>query len=106
MRKLSCSEICNLNEIMIGGTEPIGETNYDQEVENNLMRLIDLGDWVLDGLYFAAQYHNRAEYSMKQVGERAKAAMMEWRDGLSLRLDELEAENDELVREKSQTTRI
>ena len=90
MRKLSNNEICNLNEVLIGGTEPIGETNYDLEVENNLMRLIDLGDWVLDGLYFAAQYHNRTEYSMKQVGERAKAAMMDWRDWLSLRLDELD----------------
>lgn len=90
MRKLSNSEICNLNEILIGGTEPIGETYYDQEVENNLMRLIDLGDWVLDGLYYAALYHNRTEYSMKQVGERAKAAMMEWRDWLSCKLEEMD----------------
>lgn len=90
MRRLSSSEICNLNEILIGGTEPIGETNYDLEVENNLRRLIDLGNWVLDGLYFAAQYHNRTEYSMNQVGERAKAAMMDWRDWLTRRLDELD----------------
>lgn len=90
MRKLSNSEICNLNEILIGGTEPIGETNYDQEVENNLMRLIDLGDWVLDGLLYAAEYHNRPEYSMRQVGQRAKAAMMEWRDWLARRLEEMD----------------
>lgn len=101
MRKLSNSEICNLNEILIGGTEPIGETYYDQEVENNLMRLIDLGNWVLDGLYSAARYHNRAEYSMKQVGERAKSTMMDWRDWLTRRLDELdgdEGEHDEDAR--------
>ena len=90
MRKLSSNEICNLNKILIGGTEPIGETNYDIEAEKNLVQLIDLGDWVLDGLLYAAEYHNRPEYSMRQVGQRAKAAMMEWRDWLTGKLDELD----------------
>ena len=82
-KKLSAHEICNLLEILVGSTEPQGETAIDDRVEQNLKILIDIGDWVLDGLYYTAQHRKDVWYSSKTIGERAYAVMLEWKEWLA-----------------------
>lgn len=83
MNKMTSSEICKLLEIVIGGTEPISDSGVDEVREENLKTLIDIGDWVLDGLLYAAEHRKDPYYSSQRVGERAYAAMLEWKEWLA-----------------------
>ncbi len=89
MRKLTSDEIFNLLEILIGKTEPVADSAIDYEIEENLTTLIDIGDWVLDGLYAAASHRKDPFYSSQRVGERAYAAMLEWKEWLAEKENEL-----------------
>ena len=40
MEKLTSNEIIKLLDALVGSTEPIGETNYDLEVVDNLQNQI------------------------------------------------------------------
>lgn len=82
-------EICKLLEIIVGDTEPVADTRVDEIREENLKTLIDIGDWVLDGLYYAANHRKDIYYSSQKVGERAYAAMLEWKQWLSEEEEEL-----------------
>lgn len=90
MKKLTSRDICNLLDILVGATEPYGDTAVDEVREQNLMTLIDIGNWVLDGVLFAADYYRSPMRSMQQIGMRAKSAMHEWQEWLSCRLEELD----------------
>lgn len=89
MKKLSSNEICNLLENLVGLTEPQAESAIDDEVEQNIKTLIDIGDWVLDGLLFAAEHRKDPYYSSRTIGERAYAVMLEWKDWLARKEEEL-----------------
>ena len=89
MRKLNPNEICNLLDIVIGETEPIADSGIDSVREENLKVLIDIGDWVLDGLYYAAAHRKDPFYSSQRVGERAYAAMLEWKEWIAEKENEL-----------------
>ena len=88
MSKLNSKEIIKLLDILIGGTEPIGETNYDDKVLHNLETLIDVTNWCLDGVMQAAEFIHRPEYSMNKVGFQAQCAMQEWIDWMCERMEE------------------
>lgn len=83
MDKMTSREICKLLEIIVGNTEPIADSAIDPEREENLKTLIDIGDWVLDGLFYAAEHRKDPYYSSKIIGERAYATMLEWKDWLA-----------------------
>lgn len=89
MKKLSSNEICNLLENLVGLTEPQAESAIDDEVEQNIKTLIDIGDWVLDGLLFAAEHRKDPYYSSRTIGERAYSVMLEWKDWLARKEEEL-----------------
>ena len=89
MRKITAEAICGLLDILIGPTEPVADSAIDVEREENLQTLIDIGNWVLDGLYYAAKHRKEPYYSSRKVGERAYATMLEWKDWLAEGEDEL-----------------
>ncbi len=89
MDKMTSGEICKLLEIVVGKTEPVADSAIDNEREENLKTLIDIGDWVLDGLLYAAEHRKDPYYSSRTVGERAYAAMLEWKDWLATKEGEL-----------------
>lgn len=82
MTKLNSNEIIKLLDALVGSTEPIGETNYDLEVSENLKIVIDICDWCLDGVLYARQYIGRPERSMHEVGFKAQCIMQEWKEWL------------------------
>lgn len=89
MKRMTDQEICKLLDIVIGPTEPVADSAIDVEREENLKTLIDIGNWVLDGLYYAAQHRKDQYYSSSIVGERAYVTMLEWKDWLAEKEDEL-----------------
>lgn len=89
MDKMTPREICKLMNILIGKTEPVADSTIDDECEENLKTLIYIGNWVLDGLLYAANHRKDPYYSSRTVGERAYAAMLEWKDWLTQKEIEL-----------------
>ncbi len=89
MEKMTSREICKLLDIIIGKTEPVADSAVDDEREENFQTLIDIGDWVLDGLFYAAEHRKDPYYSSRAVGERAYAAMLEWKDWLAQKEEDL-----------------
>lgn len=89
MTKLTAEAICELLDILIGPTEPVADSAIDVAREENLKTLIDIGNWVLDGLYHSAKHRKEPYYSSSKVGERAYGAMLEWKDWLIEVEDEL-----------------
>ena len=81
--KMTSREICKLLGIIVGGTEPVADTAIDDVVNENLKTLIDIGDWVLDGLMYAAEHRKDPYDSSRTIGERAYACMLEWKDWLA-----------------------
>lgn len=89
MDKMTSAEICKLLGIIVGSTEPVADSAIDHEREENLKVLIDIGDWVLDGILYVAEHRKDPYYSSKTVGERAYATMLEWKDWLAGKEEEL-----------------
>lgn len=89
MAKMTSIEICKLLEIVVGETEPIADSAIDQIREENLWTLIDIGNWVLDGLLYAAEHRKDPYYSSQRIGETAYAAMLEWKEWLAQKEEEL-----------------
>ena len=89
MDKMTSREICKLLEIVVGKTEPIADSAIDTIREENLKTLIDIGDWVLDGLLSAAEHRKDPYYSSQTIGERAYATMLEWKKWLAQKEEEL-----------------
>lgn len=89
MRKITAEAICGLLDILIGPTEPVADSAIDVEREENLKALIDIGNWVLDEVYYAARHRKSPYYSRKIVGERAYGAMLEWKDWIAENEEEL-----------------
>ena len=55
MEKLDSGEIIKLLDTLIGETEAVGVTGYDEKIEKNLMTLIDVADWCIDRVAKARQ---------------------------------------------------
>lgn len=89
MAKMTSREIRKLLEIVVGETEPVADTNIDLIREENLKTLIDIGNWVLDGLLYASEHRKDPYYSSQKIGERAYAAMLEWKEWLAQKEEEL-----------------
>lgn len=67
---------------MLGPTEPVADSAMDHDIEENVMALIDVVDWCLDGMYDAARHRHSQYGSQRNIGERAYAAMLEWKEWL------------------------
>ena len=88
MKRITSNEIINLLDHLIGQTTAVGDSAIDHIVEENLKTLIDVADWCLDGVVQSAETRHRFEGSMRDVGERAFAALDEWRNWLDERIKE------------------
>lgn len=82
MSKFNHNEIEKLLNAMIGETCPVADSEIDRQINENLMVLIDVINWCLDGAYSAASYRKSPYGSQRVVGERAYAAMLEWKEWL------------------------
>ena len=81
-RKWNYDEIIKILNALIGMTEPTADSALDEKVEENLKVLIDVANWCLDGMYYSAR-HRKSEYgSARAIGERAYAAMLDWKGWL------------------------
>lgn len=89
MTKFNHNEIEKLLNAMIGETCPVADSEIDRQINENLMLLIDVINWCLDGVYSAASYRKSPYGSQRVVGERAYAAMLEWKEWLGNVEDEL-----------------
>ncbi len=84
---MNASEIIKLLDILIGGTEAVGDSATDKKVEENLMKLIDVTNWCIDGIAQSAETRHKPEYSMREIGERAFSALDEIRNWLQERIE-------------------
>ena len=82
MTKFNHNEIEKLLDTLIGNTEPVADSAIDEQINENLMLLIDTVNWCLDGVYDAARHRKSPYGSQRVVGERAYAAMLEWKEWL------------------------
>ena len=76
-------------EISVGNTEPVADSAIDPMIKENLKTIIDIGDWTLDRLLYAANHRKDPYYSSRAIGERAYATMLEWKDWLATKEEEL-----------------
>lgn len=83
MQKWESREIVKIVDALIGSTEPVADSAIDEKVDRNLMVLIDVINWCLDGVYDAARCRHSPYGSQRDVGERAYAAMLEWKEWIS-----------------------
>ena len=86
MNKLSSNEIIKLLENLIGQTEAVGDSAQDKKIEENLMTLIDVTNWCLDGIMQSSETCDKFEYSMHLVGRRAKCALTDYMEQLKERV--------------------
>lgn len=87
MAEMTSKEIIKVVDNLIGMTTAIGELNADEKIDANLMKMIDLVNWLLDGVADSARTRHRPEYSMRNTGERAFSAMCEWKDWLDVAIN-------------------
>lgn len=69
--RFSDRQISDMIMELIGEVEPIGETNEDNARFDNLIRLQNTVDILLDEVYSCCIYSERAEYSMKRSADTA-----------------------------------
>lgn len=88
MRKLNSIEIINLLDNLIGQTEAVGDYTQDDEIEKNLMTLIDVTNWCLDGIMQSSETCGKVEYTMHRIGWRAKCALADYLKWLKERVED------------------
>ena len=81
--KLNSQEIIKVLDSLIGSTEAVGDSWADEKIEKNLMTLIDVINWCLDGVYQSSSTRDRVEYSMRVVGSRAYEALLDYKKWLN-----------------------
>lgn len=89
VRKFEGREITKLLDVLVGNTCPVADSEIDRQINENLMVLIDVTNWCLDGVYSAASNRKSPYGSQMIVGERAYATMLEWKKWLEEREEEL-----------------
>lgn len=88
-RTFETNEITKLMNVMIGGTEPYADSAIDEKIDSNLRTLIDVINWCLDGMYDAARYRKSEYRSARDIGERAYASLLQWKDWITAVEEEL-----------------
>ena len=88
-RTFDVREITKLLNVMIGGTEPYADSAVDKKIDGNLCVLIDVVNWCFDGIYDAAR-HRKSDYkSARDIGERAYASLLQWKEWIAAVEEEL-----------------
>ena len=77
--KMTGNEITRLLNILIGSVCPVADANIDIEINNNLMTMIDVMNLELGYIYDCACHRKSPYGSARNIGERAYAALLEWK---------------------------
>lgn len=77
---MDASTILEVTQKLIGATEPYGDSAIDCKRIQNLDTLIHVIDALLDDVLEAANYRDRHERSMRDIGRKAHKALQEWRN--------------------------
>lgn len=83
MIEMDSQEICKLLDILIGNPQPVGDSAIDEQRKRHLLKLIDVGNWVLSMISEVAQNRHSEYFSMREIGEWAYATMLQWEEWLS-----------------------
>ena len=78
--ELTADEIIRVVDRLIGGVEPTGDANVDEQIQKNLEKTIDLIWYLIDGVHRSATYINSYEYSVRMVAQTATGALHELMD--------------------------
>lgn len=81
--KMTANEITRLLNILIGTVCPVADSDADRDINENLMTMIDVVNWMLGYMYDSASHRKSPYGSAQVVGERAYAAMLEWKKWLA-----------------------
>ena len=81
--RLTANEITRLLNALIGHVIPVAESDADREINENLMTMIDVVNWLLGYIYDAASCRKSPYGSARDVGERAYAALLDWEKWLA-----------------------
>ena len=82
--KLSDRQLADVLLSLIGDIEPTGDSFKDHDRMNNLLKLQNVLDILLDEMYYICPYSENTEYSMKEAGNTATSWFEEkqkWIDG-------------------------
>lgn len=80
--KLTANEITRLLNVLIGSVCPVADSSIDRNINENLMTMIEVVNWMLGYISDSASYRHSPYGSAKNVGERAFNALLDWKDWL------------------------
>ena len=83
--RFSDKQLADIIMELIGEIEPVGETNTDDKRFDNLLRLQNTVDILLDEIYYVTPYIGKYAYSMHRSGKQAVSWMQEkqeWLNGI------------------------
>ena len=81
--KLSDVQLADLLLTLIGDIEPTGDSFKDHDRLNNLLKLQNTLDILLDEMYYICPYSENIEYSMKEAGNTAISWFEEKKDWIN-----------------------
>lgn len=82
MTDLKSEEVIKILERIIGPVEAVGESHTDRKIKDNLLMMIDIGDWCLYNIQQSSKTAGRPEASMNEIGSIALEAIKEWKEYL------------------------
>jgi len=81
--RFSDRQLADMIMLLIGEIEPVGESHIDSKRFDNLLRLQNTIDILLDEIAFIVPYHNRPEYSMRKAAVQSARWLAEKRDWIN-----------------------
>lgn len=81
--KLSDRQLADLLLTLLGDIEPTGDSFIDHDRLNNLLKLQNVLDILLDEMYYICPYSENIEYSMQEIGNTAVSWFEEKKDWIS-----------------------
>ena len=80
MEKLTQDEIVKTVRNLIGPIEPVGESRTDETRYENLLKLIECLDVLLQDVFDLCSYQNSGQYSVARAGKEAEKFKETFRD--------------------------
>lgn len=78
--KLTANEIIRLLNVLIGSVCPVADSSIDRSINENLMTMIEVANWMLGYICGSASHRHSPYGSVKNIGERASAALLDWKE--------------------------
>lgn len=73
---------------LIGSIEPLGDSQIDEKRYENLIEHVYLISDLIESLIFVSKYKDSYEASVKQLGARAYAELLELRDCINGQIED------------------